>query len=146
MAETITRDLSQHVLQVVAQAMREGSIIRPCPSCGGPEILSKVRPEARCMVCGAGRELAKPARRWQCRACRKFYTAVLGRLRCPACVEAGIAADRRQERRERSRSRSKSPTKTRDFEAGPGGSSPAVEWTPKTAANPRQTAKPKISA
>jgi hypothetical protein len=97
-----TRSVDPHVLAIVDQALAEHFTVRPCATCGGPEIASKRRPLARCFNCGVRRELAAvpPAvRRWRCDRCRRFFYAVLGLAACPACRDR----DRQQVRRERAR-------------------------------------------
>lgn len=109
-----TRSIDQHVLAIVDRALAERFTVRPCPTCGGPEIASKIRPLARRFACGTRRALAALApavRRWRCDRCRRFFYGVLGLAACPACRDR----DRRQGRRERARGAKQATRRTENI-------------------------------
>jgi hypothetical protein len=81
--------LNPRTCDVIDRARREHYEIRRCTRCGGPELHSKERPAAKCLRCGAYRELAAITpyeRQWTCGACRRRFWAVLGTGTCAGCA------------------------------------------------------------
>lgn len=78
------------VVSLVGTAITQRHRITACPSCGGPEIWSRQRPESHCFRCNrhhAG-EYVKRFNELRCERCRcKFVSVGLKRPNCPKCSE-----------------------------------------------------------
>jgi len=94
----VIRPIDPRVCDIITQAQKERFTITRCSRCAGPVVHSKVAPIARCIGCGERHQLATvsaKSRRWKCDACKRLFWAVLGRAKCPSCIESAKRRARR---------------------------------------------------
>ena len=86
----IVRPIDPRIEDIVAKALEQRFTVDSCPECNGPRIYSKIRPEAKCMACGARTVMAaikQTERRVRCDTCKKFFWSTILWKDCKPCKD-----------------------------------------------------------